>query len=204
MNRERQQMKTDNEFGDQTYWNRPVQGRQQRKLVSRYATLCLKPTANSKFKAAKAKSPSRSPSPKTTSGHPKRSPSPTPSHISSVSTIVPPVHSAQKSTEEENDDKDEKSIVKIMKSIRESEDQSVCLSGHGYVWQGLLTHTLRVYRSSQAPRVLGQGRTRHGRVISTMAQLKNCCLGGLKAGPESEGNSDLVADFNPLFPLLFI
>jgi hypothetical protein len=41
-------------------------------------------------------------------------------------------------------------------------------------------------------------------VISTMAQLKNCCLGGLKAGTESEGNSDLVADFNPLFPLLFI
>jgi hypothetical protein len=37
-----------------------------------------------------------------------------------------------------------------------------------------------------------------------MAQLKNCCLGGLKAGTESEGNSDLVADFNPLFPLLFI
>ena len=88
--------------------------------------------------------------------------------------------------------------------VRESEDQSVCLSGHGYVRQGLLTHTLRVYCSSQAQRVLGQGRTRHGMVISTMAQLKNCCLGGLKAGTESEGNSDLVADFNPLFPLLFI
>jgi hypothetical protein len=29
--------------------------------------------------------------------------------------------------------------------IRESEDQRVCLSGHGYVRQGLLTHTLRVY-----------------------------------------------------------
>jgi hypothetical protein len=42
------------------------------------------------------------------------------------------------------------------------------------------------------------------KMISTMAQLKNCCLDGLKAGTERKGNNDLVVDFNPLFPLLFI
>ncbi len=42
-------------------------------------------------------------------------------------------------------------------------------------------------------------------MISTMAQLKNCCLGGLKAGTEREGkNKDLISEFNPLFPLFLI
>jgi hypothetical protein len=54
------------------------------------------------------------------------------------------------------------------------------------------------YRRSQA------SRETRGKMISTMAQLKNCCLGGLKAGTEREGNNDLVVDFNPLFPLLYI
>ena len=119
-------MRTDNEFGDQTYWNRPVQGR-QRKTASKYG-FTLKSTTRLKTKAAKAaaakdESPlhfiksiprSQSPSPA------RRPPSPTHSETSSVKTVVSPSRSAHtvayKSTEEENDDKDEKSIVKIMKS----------------------------------------------------------------------------------------
>jgi hypothetical protein len=91
-------MKTANGFGDQTYWNRPTQGR-QKKLPSKYPSLKPKP------KGAKA----------TTSS---RSPSPTPSH-SSTRTVISPSRSGQqppKSREEENDAKDEKSIVKLMKS----------------------------------------------------------------------------------------
>jgi hypothetical protein len=68
-------------------------------LSSKY--LSLKP----KFKAAKAKTPSRSPSPT--------------SSQSSTSTAISPSHSGHqppKSREEENDVKDEKSIVKLMKS----------------------------------------------------------------------------------------
>jgi hypothetical protein len=42
------------------------------------------------------------------------------------------------------------------------------------------------------------------KMISTMVQLKNCCLGGLQARTEREGNNDLVIDLNPLFLLLFI
>ena len=93
-------MKTENEFGDQTYWNRPTQGR-RKKLLSKY------PSLKQKVKATKAKSSSRSPSP-------------TPSHASSTRTIITPSHSAHidahKSNEEDADDKDEKSIVKLMKS----------------------------------------------------------------------------------------
>jgi hypothetical protein len=46
--------KTANEFGDQTYWNRPTQSR-QRKLPSKYASL--------KPKVEATKTSSRSPSP---------------------------------------------------------------------------------------------------------------------------------------------
>jgi hypothetical protein len=101
-------MKTDNEFGAQTFWNRPPQGR-QRKPSLKYPDK-LKP----KVKQAKVSPPSRSPS---------RSPSPTASQSPSQSskvTIVSPSRSAPKmppmSKEEENDAKDEKSIVKLMKS----------------------------------------------------------------------------------------
>ena len=101
-------MKTSNGFGDQTYWNRPTQGR-QRRLPSKYVN--LKPKLN----AAKAKSQSRSPSPT-----PSLAPSQAPSHQSSTRTIVSPSRFAQQkssmSVEEENDKKDEKSIVKLMKS----------------------------------------------------------------------------------------
>jgi hypothetical protein len=113
-------MKTDNEFWAQTYWNRPMKGR-QRTLASKYASLSLKPTTKSKATAVKVQKSSRSPSPvgfKTKS--PPRSPSPSLSNRSSVSTVVSPHRSAHnvahKSKEEKNDDKDEKSIFKIMKS----------------------------------------------------------------------------------------
>ena len=47
---------TNNGFGDQTYWNRPMQGRARNpKLLSKYPSL--------KTKASKVKTPSRSPSP---------------------------------------------------------------------------------------------------------------------------------------------
>ncbi len=109
-------MKTDNEFGAQTYWNCPT-GR-QRTLTSKYASLNLKSKAKPKAKVAKANS-SRSPTP-TENKRPPRSTSPTPSTASSVITVVSPHRSAyavmHKSKEEENDDKDEKSIFKIMKS----------------------------------------------------------------------------------------
>ncbi len=95
-------MKTSNDFGDQTYWNRPSNGR-KRNLMSKYASYKPKPKAESKVKAVKT--------------HSSRSPSPTPSH---ASTIVSPSRSAHvvahKSKQEEDDEKDEKSIVKIMKS----------------------------------------------------------------------------------------
>ena len=132
-------MRTDNEFGDQTYWNRPVQGR-QKKLVSKYGFTLktstqlmpkagkLKPKAE-EAAAAKDDSPlhfiksasrSRSPSPVPPTTRPRRPSSPTHSDTSSVKTVVSPSRSAHtvahKSIEEENDDKDEKSIVKIMKS----------------------------------------------------------------------------------------
>jgi hypothetical protein len=98
-------MKTDNEFGDQTYWNRPTKG-SRRRLPSKYTSFKPKSMAKSTGPAVSAKSPSRSPSP-------------TPSQASSVSTIISPSRSAHKaahkSKEEEDDDKDEKSIVKIMK-----------------------------------------------------------------------------------------
>ena len=98
-------MKTDNEFGDQTYWNRPTKG-SRRRLPSKYANLKPAFMAKPTGPAVSAKSQSRSPSP-------------TPSQTSSVSTIISPSRSAHKaahkSKEEEDDDKDEKSIVKIMK-----------------------------------------------------------------------------------------
>jgi hypothetical protein len=89
-----------NGFGDQTYWNRPTQGRQrQGTLSSKY--LSLKP----KTQKGRAKTSSRTPSP--TSFHNSRRAVISPSRQ---------VQQTQKSKEEENDEKDEKSIVKIMKS----------------------------------------------------------------------------------------
>ena len=95
--------KTANGFGAQSYWNRPTKGR-QRKLTPKFIT-----------NTRKAK--------QTTVNPPSRSPSPTPSQSPSQSskiTIVSPSRSAPQmptmSKEEENDEKDEKSIVKLMKS----------------------------------------------------------------------------------------
>ena len=95
--------KTANGFGAQSYWNRPSKGR-QRKLTPKFIT-----------NTQKAK--------QTTVNPPSRSPSPTPSQSpfqSSKITIVSPSHSVPKmptmSKEEENDEKDEKSIAKLMKS----------------------------------------------------------------------------------------
>ncbi len=99
-------MKSSNGFGDHTYWNRPTQGR-QRRLPSKYINIKLK------TKQAKVEPPSRSPSP-------TASQSPSQSSHSLTETIVSPSRSAPKmppkSKEEENDEKDEKSIVKLMKS----------------------------------------------------------------------------------------
>jgi hypothetical protein len=41
-------------------------------------------------------------------------------------------------------------------------------------------------------------------MISTMAQLKNCCLGGLRAGTEREGNNDLVVDSILFSPSIYL
>ena len=99
-------MSTTNGFGDKTYWNRPTQGR-QRRLPSKYLT--VKPKVK-KAKEEKAEPPSRSPSP-TASQSPSQS---------SRITIVSPSRSVPQmpkmSKEEENDTKDEKAIVKLMKS----------------------------------------------------------------------------------------
>ena len=138
----KEQTNPDNEFGDQTYWNRPVQGR-QKKLVSKYGfTLksSTKPQILTKSNTAKAevtktasttvesplrffKTVQRSTSPVPANTRTRRSPSPTKSTTSSVNTVeytVSPNRSAPTvaymSAEEEYDDKDEKSIVKIMKS----------------------------------------------------------------------------------------
>jgi hypothetical protein len=52
----------------------------------------------------------------------------------------------------------------------------------------------------------GQSRRK---MISTMAHLKNCCLGGLKAGTEREGRQsdkeqEQVVEFNPIFPFFSV
>ena len=100
-------MTSTNSFGAQSYWNRPTKGR-QKKLPSKY------PAIKSKTKKAKTEA---------TTTPPSRSPSPTASQTPSQSsniTIVSPSRSVpqmpQMSKEEENDAKDEKSIVKLMKS----------------------------------------------------------------------------------------
>ncbi len=96
-----------NGFGEDTYWNRPTQGR-ARKLPSKYPN--LKPRKGNK--ALKPTEPNGGP-------RASRSPSPTISQMS-TRTIVSPSrigqqiqHTKIKSPEEE---KDEKSIVKLMKS----------------------------------------------------------------------------------------
>ena len=102
-------MKKGNGFGDETYWNRQATSRQRRHL-SKYTTLTLK---------VKKEAP-KSLSPTTATRTATRSLSPTPSNQSSVSTVVSPSRSAAqmpiRSKEEENDAKDEKAIVKLMKS----------------------------------------------------------------------------------------
>jgi hypothetical protein len=89
------QTAANNGFGVGTYWNKPTQGRKsQRKLSSKYPSLKPK-TQKVKVKTS------------------PRSPSPTSSHNSTRTVITPSRHMSK---EEEKDDKDEKSIVKIMKS----------------------------------------------------------------------------------------
>ncbi len=100
-----------NGFGDNTYWNRRPTGRRPRKLPSKYPSL-------------KRKAPTRSETGiglKTSS----RPTSPTLSHLSlsnafSRAHVSPPrfyqTMNPSMDTDEENDAKDEKSIVKLMKS----------------------------------------------------------------------------------------
>ena len=107
-------MKGANGFGEATYWNRPTQGR-PRKHTSKY------PSIKAKAKQSRAKSASRSPSPTSsqTSTRTVVSPSrlghvPAGSHVPSV--MYAPAVLAPKSKEDEDDEKDERSIVKLMKS----------------------------------------------------------------------------------------
>jgi hypothetical protein len=95
-------MKTNNGFGDQTYWNRPSQGR-QRKLPSKYPS--LKPTS----KMVKAPTPSRSPSP-TLSQQSTRTLIFPSRQVRQPQVQKPKKQQPKISKEEENDAKDEKSI----------------------------------------------------------------------------------------------
>ncbi len=80
-----------------------------------------------------------------------------------------------------------------------------CLSVLGDAMLRCLTcaDRLQIAAHGQAQRVPGQGeaeKTRHGKMISTMAQLKNCCLGGLRVRQRGRENNDLViASPRPLF-----
>jgi len=100
-------LKIDNGFGNQTYWNRPTQGR-PRRLPSKYPSLQTKALF-------RAKTPSRSPSP-TPSESPSQSINSTISYHSVPQQPQMSHKQPSKSKEEENDAKDEKSIVKLMKS----------------------------------------------------------------------------------------
>ncbi len=116
-----------NGFGNKTYWNRPTGGR-TRKLPTRYPS--LKPRISNKKQSNRSETATGS---RTKSRTPSRSPSPTLSHVSlsnvfsradpdastrqrpysrpKVEPLIPPI-----STDDEKDSKDEKSIVKLMKS----------------------------------------------------------------------------------------
>ena len=127
-----------NGFGDQSYWNRPAKSRARTMLATKYPNGLLKFKVKEESKAQANKTSSRSPSttgtatksrsplhrPSYTAIHNRlpsrtanksRSPSPTPSHLSSTHTALSQTSSAFKSKENEDDDKDEKSILKIMK-----------------------------------------------------------------------------------------
>jgi hypothetical protein len=115
MNKEEEQDKHEeqkdaNDFGAQTYWNRPT-GRQRPRHTSKYASLKKKQSK----RGAKTATPLLF-----TGGFSRPSTSPTPSQQSSSQSRLPLPSSAQtskyKSKEEENDAKDDKAIQKIMKS----------------------------------------------------------------------------------------
>ena len=114
-----------NGFGSQTYWNRPAGARVARRK-SKYASLLGKPL---KRKAPTTPPPkARSPSPTLSiKSHPgsgplppritSRPPSPTMSHTSHARLLPPsPIHTERKSKAEVDDAKDDKAILKIMKS----------------------------------------------------------------------------------------
>ena len=130
--------RTTNGFGDQSYWNRPAQSRTRTKLATKYPSGLLKPKVKEESKGQPNQPSTRSPSPTGTAtksrslsplhrpsytaiysrssrtANRSRSPSPTPSHLSSTHTALSRNSSAFKSKEEEDDYKDEKSILKIM------------------------------------------------------------------------------------------
>ena len=114
-----------NGFGSQTYWNRPAGVRIARRKL-KYASLLGKPlqrkapatpplTARSPSPTLSIKSqPGSGPLPPRTKS---RSPSPTTSHTSH-GRLPPssPIHAERKSKAEVDDAKDDKAILKIMKS----------------------------------------------------------------------------------------
>ena len=114
-------MTSANSFGAQSYWNRPTQGRQKQKLALKPS---FKPTKASKYiQYTSLQSNIKKAKKEAKNTPPLRSPSPTASKSPSQSseiTIVSPSRSVpqmpQMSKEEENDSKDEYSIVKLMKS----------------------------------------------------------------------------------------
>jgi hypothetical protein len=63
-----------------------------------------------------------------------------------------------------------------------------------------LTCADRVQDTGRRSAYRDREKTRHGKMISTMAQLKNCCLGGLRVRQRGRENNDLViASPRPLF-----
>ena len=110
----------DNDFGEQTYWNQQPTARRTQRLVSKYPSIKAKSIKTAKETKEKLKL--QSPPRQATLKSPSRSPSPTNS-LSQTSKFYNTSfnHSTLKNAnyltrEEEKDAKDEKSIMKLMKS----------------------------------------------------------------------------------------
>ena len=126
-----------NDFGDQTYWNRQPSRDRSKRCSRSYSPTKREPAATTSIPVT-AFQPRHTSSSSTTGAMgpgvnqplsgintatyikpPQRSPSPTPSQSSSTRTVISPsrfAHMQPKSKEEEDDAKDEKSFVKLMKS----------------------------------------------------------------------------------------
>ena len=113
-------MTSTNGFGAQTYWNQPLQGR-QRKLSSKYSSLKMKVNPSSRPPSPTLSqqstrtliSPSR---PVQNTQVQKTQVQKTQVQRTQVRKTRNHVQLTQKSDDEENDEKDENSFVKIMKS----------------------------------------------------------------------------------------